>query len=223
LLTVTGGKLTTFRLIALDALKATCARLPDMPKIDKKQPVLDPVDVDLAGAEMLGEDARQRLLGRYGADAPALVAAAGDGELESILCTPSLWAELRWAARVEGVVHLDDLLLRRVRLGLLTPQGGWAIMERVRAIVQPELGWGDARWEEEARRYAELWHSHYDLPEGLPDASVDLTDADRELAPTLWEPEPDGATPPYRFYWGLALGFALGLGWFLRRLRRSKR
>jgi len=31
---------------------------------------------------------------------------------------------LRWAARAEAVSHLDDLLLRRVRLGLLLPGGG---------------------------------------------------------------------------------------------------
>jgi glycerol-3-phosphate dehydrogenase len=37
--------------------------------------------------------------------------------------TNVLWAELRWAARSEGVVHLDDLLLRRVRLGLLLAAG----------------------------------------------------------------------------------------------------
>jgi glycerol-3-phosphate dehydrogenase len=44
LLTVTGGKLTTFRLIALDALKAARAHLPTIRKIDKKQPALDRVD-----------------------------------------------------------------------------------------------------------------------------------------------------------------------------------
>ena len=46
----------------------------------------------------------------------------------------------------EGVVHLDDLLLRRVRLGLLLPHGGLADMDAIRAIAQPELGWDDARW-----------------------------------------------------------------------------
>ncbi|MCP4519394.1 MAG: FAD-dependent oxidoreductase, partial [Delftia sp.] len=97
LLTVTGGKLTTFRLLALDALQAARRLLPDMPEIDEKQPVLDPVDVDLPGGENLDEDARQRLLGRYGADAPALVAAAKPGEMEQIPGTRSLWAELRWA------------------------------------------------------------------------------------------------------------------------------
>ncbi|MBU0493071.1 MAG: glycerol-3-phosphate dehydrogenase/oxidase, partial [Chloroflexi bacterium] len=44
LLTVTGGKLTTFRLIALDVLKALAGRLPDLPPLDDEVPVLDAVD-----------------------------------------------------------------------------------------------------------------------------------------------------------------------------------
>ncbi len=47
LLTVTGGKLTTFRLIALDALKAVRGHLPDMPKIDNDAPVLNPVALEI--------------------------------------------------------------------------------------------------------------------------------------------------------------------------------
>ncbi len=179
LLTVTGGKLTTFRLIALDALKAVRHRLPDLPPMDDEVPVLNPVDVDLAGARHLDETVRRRLLGRYGARAPALVAAAKEGELEPIPCTQTLWAELRWAARAEAVVHLDDLLLRRVRLGHLLPQGGRALLPEVRTICQPELGWDDARWEAEEAAYLELWRTHYSLPEwgAIPDWRAMLAEA----------------------------------------------
>jgi glycerol-3-phosphate dehydrogenase len=224
LLTVTGGKLTTFRLIALDALQAAGERLPGMPRIDRKRPVLDPVDVDLPGADALDQETRQRLLGRYGADAPALVAAAAEGELEPVPGTRTLWAELRWAARAEGVVHLDDLLLRRVRLGLLTEAGAWPIMERIRAIVQPELGWDDARWEEEAGRYAELWRDYYGLPQGLPDAIADLYQPEPGAAPSSmrWEPEPDETRPAYRLYLALALALALLLGLCLKRHRTDR-
>ena len=163
LVTVTGGKLTTFRPMALDALRAAQRMLPGMHAPDPAALMLEPVPSELAGAETLGEPVRRRLLGHHGADAPALVAAAQTGELEGIPGTDSLWAELRWAARDEGVVHLDDLLLRRVRLGLLLPGGGVPVLERVRAIVQPELGWDDARWEAEAAAYAELWKRAYSV------------------------------------------------------------
>ncbi len=76
----------------------------------------------------------------------------------------SIWAELRWAARCEGIVHLDDLLLRRVRLGLLLPEGGAAWMDRIRAIAQSELGWDDRRWESEQVAYTRLWREAYSLP-----------------------------------------------------------
>ncbi|MDL1912853.1 FAD-dependent oxidoreductase, partial [Chloroflexi bacterium CFX6] len=77
--------------------------------------------------------------------------------------THFLWAELRHAARAEGVIHLDDLLLRRVRLGLLAPNGGLDLLPRIRAIVQPELGWDDARWEKETSEYTALWTRAYGL------------------------------------------------------------
>jgi glycerol-3-phosphate dehydrogenase len=165
LLTVTGGKLTNFRLVALDALRAVRHRLSDLPALDRDNPVFNPVKMDLPDAEHLDEAACRRLLGRYGKDASAIVAAAKPGDLEPIPGTQVLWAELRWVAHNEGVVHLDDLLLRRVRLGLLLPQGGEALLPKIRAICQPELGWDDARWEAEEAAYQALWRRCYSLPD----------------------------------------------------------
>jgi glycerol-3-phosphate dehydrogenase len=186
LVTVTGGKLTTFRLIALDALRSVRHRLPDLPPLDHEVPVLNPVDVELPVENHLDEAARRRLLGRYAADAPALVAAAQPGELEPVAGTQTLWAELRWAARAEAVAHLDDLLLRRVRLGHLLPGGGAELLARIRTICQAELGWDDDRWTSEEAAYLDLWRTSYSLPErsAIPDWRAGLAAAKREeLAP----------------------------------------
>ncbi len=74
------------------------------------------------------------------------------------------WAELRWAAQAEGVVHLDDLLLRRIRLGLVLPNRGKAHLPRIRAMCQGELGWDDARWKQEEESYVALIRTYYGLP-----------------------------------------------------------
>jgi glycerol-3-phosphate dehydrogenase len=162
LLTVAGGKLTTFRVMARDALKAVRHRLGSV-RFDREGPVLDPLP---DGAEALFGDSpltppqRLRLLARYGAGAAPLLIG---WEAEAIPGTPYLWAELRQAARAEAVLHLDDLLLRRVRLGLLLPGGGRDQLGRIRSLTQSELGWDDARWEAEVRDYQELWRSSYHL------------------------------------------------------------
>lgn len=176
LLTVTGGKLTTFRRIALDALRAVRNLLPDMPEPDANLPVLDPVDVPLPG---LPEETRRRLLGRYGADAAALIATAKSEELAPVPGTSTLWAELRWTARSEAVLHLDDLLLRRTRLGLLLPRGAAEILPAARAVCQAELGWGDARWAAEEEAYRALWQRSYSLPDrkNIPDWHAMLAEA----------------------------------------------
>ncbi len=160
LLTVTGGKLTTFRLIALDALQQVAHVLPHGKEPPQGEPVLGRGDA-LAQHPGLRTQQRQRLQGHYGAQASAVVTAAQDGELSTIPGTETLWVELRWAARHEAVVHLQDLLLRRTRLGLLLRGGGVDHLPRIRAICQGELGWDDARWASEQAAYLALWQQHY--------------------------------------------------------------
>lgn len=163
LITVTGGKLTTFRIMAHDTLRAAQKLLPGRPAYSPRLRVLETPPVELMEGTPLDGASRLRLLGRYGADAPEIIAAAQTGELQPIASSPTLWAELRWAAKDEGVIHLDDLLLRRVRLGLLLPQGGIPCLESFRHIVQAELGWHDLRWEQEVQDYIELWERSYSL------------------------------------------------------------
>ncbi len=214
LLTVTGGKLTTFRLIALDALKAARHLLPEMPEPDAETPALNPVYVALPGGEYLDERTRRRLLGRYGAQAAQLVAAAHPGELEPIPGTAALWAELRWAARAEAVAHLDDLLLRRVRLGLLLPQGGASLLPRIRAVCKAELGWDDGRWRAEESAYRELIRCCYSLPERA--AIPDWRGMARKAEPV---------NDSWRWKWAGVLGGTAVLllaGWLARRRKGVK-
>ena len=177
LLSVAGGKLTTFRIMAFDVLKAARGQVAHL--IDRStlryagQRVLDPPPSEEIMDASLDRPACMRLIGRLGADAPKLLQLAHPSELQRIPGTPALWAELRWAAHAEASVHLDDLLLRRVRLGLLLPRGGLqdiptaegepGLMERIRRIVQPEMGWDDARWQAELSQYTHLWHNCYHL------------------------------------------------------------
>ena len=160
LLTVSGGKLTTFRLMAQTVLRAVRPLMPDHPRLGRDERVLDPLPPETTICDVPLE-LRLRLMGRYGNETCNLVDAAQKGELTAIDPSPSLWAELRWAARSEGVVHLDDLLARRVRLNINLPGGGMNELAEIRKVVQPELGWNDEHWEEEARRYRDIWKDYY--------------------------------------------------------------
>ena len=160
LVTVTGGKLTTFQAVAEDVLRSGPGRTAPAAR-RSAAPALEPLRVEVD----LPEPARSRLLGRYGNRAGQVVASARPGDLEFIPGTSALWVELRWAARHEAVMHLEDLCLRRVGLGLLLPEGGKQLLPQVRAICQPELGWDEARWEAEEAAYTTLWNGHYRPPD----------------------------------------------------------
>jgi glycerol-3-phosphate dehydrogenase len=148
--------------MARDALKIAFRHLPQRPSLPD-EPVLEEIEACRL-LDDLDPVTELRLLGRYGGEACDLVETAYPDELASVAGSQALWAELRWAARTEGVVHLDDLLLRRVRLGLLLPQGGLPWIDHIRAIVQPELGWDNKRWLEEAAGYTQRWQTYYALP-----------------------------------------------------------
>jgi len=179
LFTVTGGKLTTFRIIALDVLRTIRHRIPGMPEPDHHMPVLNQIDHQIPECNDMSDNCRRRLLGRLGSDAQALVEAAQPGDMETIRGTNYLWAELRWAARSEGVCHLDDLLLRRTRLGLILPYGAKSLLPRVKHICLAELGWNENRWQQEQTNYQSLWENSYSLPfkELIPDWKPHVNEA----------------------------------------------
>jgi glycerol-3-phosphate dehydrogenase len=164
LLTVTGGKLTTFRLIALDALRLLRKRLPALARLGADARVFRADGAGGPSLSALGADVARRLAGRHGRAAESVASEARPGELEAIPGTACLWAELRRAARAESVVRLDDLLLRRVRAGLLLPDGGASLLPRVRVICQAELAWDDERWAMEEREYLTRWRTNYAAP-----------------------------------------------------------
>jgi glycerol-3-phosphate dehydrogenase len=158
LITITGGKYTIFRIMARQAVEAALTQMGRSPSVPNRR-IFDKVDfsvldsLDRASALYLG--------GRHGLETTKMLNAAREGELEKIQPLQNIWAELRWAAREEGVLHLSDLLLRRVRLGMLLPDGAAGVMDRVRAIVQPELGWDDAAWQQELSDYRAAWKKYY--------------------------------------------------------------
>ncbi len=159
LITVTGGKLTTFRIMAKDTLEIACASIGKQVKINPHHRMLKYIRADQCGK--LEKETCNRLLGRFGGEIEEILQLANPDELRQIRSLPSIWVEVRWAAASEGVVHLDDLLLRRTRIGLLLPEGGKSILPRVRQITQPELGWSDSRWKKEETRYWKIWQKFY--------------------------------------------------------------
>ena len=95
---------------------------------------------------------------RYGHDAIGRLSRENGNGFDAIPGTTSLWAELRLSAR-EGAVHLDDLLLRRTRVGLLCERGGQAFHDRLKAIIRPAMGWSEETWTREWDRYVAVWRS----------------------------------------------------------------
>ncbi len=165
LITLAGGKLTTFRLMAQDALALAAAHagkvfVRDEAPLFTPTPPLNP---------RWSAAVRQRLAARYGAFAALWCHGACDEDLHTVPGTQTLWLELSIAARFEAVRHLDDLLLRRTRLGLLLPRGGLDNLSRIRRLCAPHLAWDDGRWRQEIARYQAIIQAHYQLP---PEASA---------------------------------------------------
>jgi glycerol-3-phosphate dehydrogenase len=166
LVVVAGGKYTTYRVMAKDAVDAAVHGL------HTKVPPSITEDVPLLGADGfvalknsthvlaqqygLHEARIQHLLGRYGSlihEVLELVAA--DPSLgEALTGAPDhLKAEIVYAASHEGARHLDDVLARRTRISIETFDRGLGAVEEVARLVAPVLGWSDAQVEREVEHY----------------------------------------------------------------------
>ena len=159
LVTITGGKLTTFAVMARDALKAVREHIGPL---QPRSCIVDPP----ASAPRFGAHTelavQARLTGRFGMEVQEVLDAQPG--LATIPGTALYWNELTHAARCEGVVSLSDLLLRRVRLGLVLPEGGKALLPQVRAVAQPLLGWTDDQWQTQELDYLQTCAQAYGVP-----------------------------------------------------------
>lgn len=160
MVTITGGKYTTFRIMAEDALRMALPFLAHPSDLSRRKPYFSQLPA-IKPPQGIAPQTWNRILGRYGGETPQLLECAGLDGYEPIHHLPNIWAELRWAARCGAVEHLDDLLLRRVRLGLQLPDGARADMDKIRSLVQCELGWSDARWDAELARYYDIYAKYY--------------------------------------------------------------
>jgi glycerol-3-phosphate dehydrogenase len=158
LITITGGKLTTWRRmakLAVDRLVERDGR--DAPCRTQEIPLGGSVDpAELQRVEGVPDESYEALAHRYGhAAEEVLRIAAGRGELAQPIVPglPDLLAEAAYAAQTEQARSVGDVLLRRTRLGLLAARElcaspGEAPLRVARAIA-PELGWDEGRVERE--------------------------------------------------------------------------
>ncbi|ADV68757.1 glycerol-3-phosphate dehydrogenase/oxidase [Deinococcus maricopensis] len=182
LLSVTGGKLTTFRATAHAALRVATRRL-GLPLHLPDTPFFDPVD-EAALPGTLSVAQRRRLAGTYGPDAVELLRGAQPGDLHPMPGTHTLWAEVRHAARHEDVRGLSDLLLRRARVGFTLGTSSLALLPRVRDVTRDALGWSSERWNAEERAYEALIRAAYSVPDenDVPDWRLALARAQHARA-----------------------------------------
>lgn len=178
LLNIAGGKLTTFRVMAADAVDAAAEllarkhrrRVGPSTTADLPLPGAPPIPLEALAEELrhefadlpLPQGAVRRLTGRFGTDARTL--------LESIRREPALgeriaagldyvWAEVTHGVRHEMGTTLEDLLRRRLQLFYEAPDADGALAREVaeRVAGEPGLGWDAADVERQVTAYRRRW------------------------------------------------------------------
>jgi glycerol-3-phosphate dehydrogenase len=174
LVVVSGGKYTTYRVMAADAVDAAVEDLgrADCPSVTRR--------VRLVGAEQYEARRAQRellarrhgipvakvdhLLDRYGGLADEvldLIAGAQGLGTEVPDGAGYLQAEVVYAVTHEGARHLDDILLRRTRIGIETHDAGLAAAKSVADLAGPLLGWDSATADAEVEAYRQTAELEY--------------------------------------------------------------
>jgi glycerol-3-phosphate dehydrogenase len=188
LVRISGGKYTTYRVMARDVVDASLgrtearkrrSRTADLPLTGAApRSELDQVAASLErplrdAAAQRGQTrvtwpsrVARRLADRYGREATEV--ARFSHELD--LAVPigeridHLQGEVAWAGRYELALSLDDVLARRMRLAQELPDRGASIAPRVAAILGAQLGWDEDRQADEVARYLATARREYGLP-----------------------------------------------------------
>jgi len=158
--TVTGGKLTTYRKMAQDTVDAVVNHLGESPRrrrcITKSLPLIGATTKTRDPVALAQPQAR--LLSRYGTESAAVLAVA-DGRPEllepAVAGLPYTGAELVYAAREEMARTLDDVLSRRTRATIQRAQASMDAAAAVAALIAPDMGWDEQEAADQAARFIE--------------------------------------------------------------------
>ncbi|MEV6286275.1 glycerol-3-phosphate dehydrogenase/oxidase [Kribbella sp. NPDC051770] len=186
LVVVAGGKYTTYRVMAKDAIDAVANAL------DGRVPKCTTKTIPLIGADgypalwnqrhLIAQDSGlhvariEHLLNRYGAlISEVLALVKEDPSLgEQLPGTQDyLKAEVVYAARSEGARHLDDVLARRTRISIEAWDRGAGAADAAARLMAPELGWDEATIEREVSFYLQRVQSERDSQDQPDDESAD--------------------------------------------------
>jgi glycerol-3-phosphate dehydrogenase len=170
-ITVTGGKLTTYRRMAADTIDVAVKQL----EIDGRRPSRTK-HVRLHGAS--GWDSKELppdLATRYGGDAREVLALLrADATLTEPIVEglPYSKAEVVYAVRAEMARTVDDVLSRRTRARLLARDASAAAAPEVAALMAAELGWSDTERDQQVEQYRALIEAERTTG-GLPETALD--------------------------------------------------
>ncbi len=186
LVVVAGGKYTTYRVMARDAVDEAVYGL------DRKVPPSCTERLPLVGAEGFpalwngrAEIARrsglhvarvEHLLGRYGGLIDEVLALFGwDPSLAEPLAGAEdyLRAEVVHACRYEGARHLEDVLARRTRISIETFDRGTAAMEEAADLMAGQLGWDKRQVRREVDHYAKRVEAERESQQQPDDRTAD--------------------------------------------------
>ena len=166
LVSVAGGKYTTYRVIGKDAVDLAAKELgfKVAESVTERTPILGADGYHalanqvpaLARRYNLDENRIEHLLGRYGSLISEVLAPAAEDAslLEPIPGAESyIWAEARYAVTHEGALHIDDIVSRRLRVAIEFADRGVAAAQPIAEFVAPLLGWDQNDIEREVSQF----------------------------------------------------------------------
>ena len=168
---ITGGKLTTYREMAEDTVEAVLEHLGDAPRSTRRCRTRRLV---LRGGDGAPEGTSTHLAGRYGSEARVLAAmidadpALGEPLVEGL---PYLRAEALYAVRHEMAGSVDDVLARRTRARLQARDASAAAAAAVAELIADDLGWSAEEQARQAAAYNALVDAERSTP-GLPETDL---------------------------------------------------
>jgi glycerol-3-phosphate dehydrogenase len=181
LVSINGGKLTTYRQMAQDtidaAVRGVLFKRRRMKSRTKRLTIIGGDGYE-AAPETAEPSLHEHLGGRYGTEMAAVLdLVAADHDLGEALVPglPYQRAEAVHAVRHEMARTLDDVLSRRTRARLLARDASSAAAESVAVLIAPELGWDAAETAHQVdvyRRAIAQERASADLPEAALDASL---------------------------------------------------